>query len=118
MNSTLTILVGAAAAVVLAVIAATSLKPADGSFAGGTDPAPAKRTRSDDTAAVAAPLQTGGRRPDYVAGTDALARDREAWQAMQAAAEPRESPPAVADPAPDAPQDLPAEPPPADDPNQ
>jgi hypothetical protein len=118
MNSTLTILVGAAAAAVLAVMAATSLKPADGSFVGGPDPAPAKRTRADDTAAVVAPPQQGARRPDYVVGTDALARDREAWQAMQAAAEPQESPPAAVDPAPDAQQHLPAEPAQAADPTR
>ena len=107
MNSTLTILVGAAAAAVLAVMAANNLKPADGSFAGETVSAPPKAIRSDDTAAAVAP-QYKGRRPDYVVGTDAVARDRQTWQDVQAAAEPQESPPA--EPAPDAQQNLPAEP--------
>ena len=118
MNSTLTILVGAAAAAVLAVMAANTLKPADGSFVGDTASAPAKRTRSDDMAAVVTPPQQAGRRPDYVVGTDALARDREAWQAMQAAAEPQESPPAAVDPAPEAQQSLPVEPAQTDDPTR
>jgi len=108
MNSMLTILVGAAAAAVLAVMAANTLKPADGSFAGETAPAPPRATRSDDTAAVAP--QYNGRRPDYVVGTDAVARDRQTWQDVAAAAEPQESPRVPAEPAPDAQPALPAEP--------
>jgi hypothetical protein len=118
MNSTLTILVGAAAALVLAVMAASTLKPADGSFAGGSALAPARPTRSEDMAAVTIPRRRDGRPPDYVVGTDSLARDRRAWQEIEAAAKPQESPPAPVDPA-EAQQGVSAEPAPgtpADDP--
>ena len=106
MRRTLILLVGAAAAAGAALLAAAALRLDDGSF---TPKAPMEFVRRGATAAAPpATAPRSGSTPDYMVGTDNVARDR---QALEAADQPetKDPPPpadAVEPPPPPAPPDT------------